>query len=220
MEFKDRLRLLRGEKELSAAQIAVVFKKSEGAIRMWETGRAKPDADTLIKLADYFECSADYLLGLTEYKNSAEHYEHKETVTKKIGQLEYVLSCLDNHQQEELTNAFIDTIIKLFSLPSHSDVAIQELIDVTRYIGKVYRQVADAVAEWDEKNLLMLVSDSYSYRNNLASAMIRMMEEYLAEHIENITDEDRRKYLAQLILSFFPDNVILKSLLAPDDDNK
>ena len=217
VEFKDRLRLFRAEKELSAAEVAVVFKKSEGAVRMWETGRAKPDADTLIKLAEYFECSTDYLLGLSAYKNSAEHYAHKKIVDEIVGKFEDSLGKLDYTAQAELAYAFTKTINILNDLPSHSDTAVQELIDVTEYIGKIYQHAAEAIVDWDEKKLLMLVSDSYSYRNNLASAMIRMLEEYLAEHIENITDEDRKEYLAQLILSFFPDNVVLKSLLAPGE---
>jgi len=72
MEFKDRLRLLREERQKSAAQLAGEFEKSEGAIRMWETGKSKPDADTLIALAKYFNCTTDYLLGLSDYKNAAQ----------------------------------------------------------------------------------------------------------------------------------------------------
>jgi transcriptional regulator with XRE-family HTH domain len=48
--------------------MASIFDKSEGAIRAWETGRTKPDTDTLIKIADYFETSADYLLGRSKAK--------------------------------------------------------------------------------------------------------------------------------------------------------
>ena len=72
MEFSDVLRSLRESRKLSAAQLAGAFEKSEGAIRMWETGRSKPDADTLIKLAQYFNCTTDYLLGLSEYRNTTE----------------------------------------------------------------------------------------------------------------------------------------------------
>jgi len=67
MEFKDRLKLLRTMKELSFSQLATEFKKTEAAIRSWELGRNKPDADTLIKLSEYFDVSVDYLLGLSDY---------------------------------------------------------------------------------------------------------------------------------------------------------
>lgn len=69
MEFKDRLQTLRESKKMNIIQLADKFGKSEGAVRAWETGRAKPDVDTLIKLAKYFEVSTDFLLGLSDSKD-------------------------------------------------------------------------------------------------------------------------------------------------------
>lgn len=68
-KFESRIKELRLQKGLTYSQLASEFGKSEGAIRAWETGRTKPDADTLIKLAEYFECSTDYLLGLNDFKS-------------------------------------------------------------------------------------------------------------------------------------------------------
>lgn len=39
---------------------------SSGNISDWKSGRSKPGMESLIKIADYFECSVDYLLGLTD----------------------------------------------------------------------------------------------------------------------------------------------------------
>ena len=36
---------------------------SPGNISDWKSGRSAPKADTLIKIADYLNCSVDYLLG-------------------------------------------------------------------------------------------------------------------------------------------------------------
>lgn len=41
---------------------------SSGNICDWKSGRSKPNAETLVKVADYFECSVDYLLGRTNIK--------------------------------------------------------------------------------------------------------------------------------------------------------
>jgi transcriptional regulator with XRE-family HTH domain len=68
MEFKDRIRELREKKGMIASTLAANFGKSEGAVRAWEAGRTKPDADTLIKLAKLFEVSTDYLLGVVDAK--------------------------------------------------------------------------------------------------------------------------------------------------------
>jgi len=68
MEFKDRIRELRTTTNVSATDLAARLGKSVSAIRMWETGKAKPDADTLLKLTDFFQVSTDYLLGRDERK--------------------------------------------------------------------------------------------------------------------------------------------------------
>lgn len=39
---------------------------SSGNISDWKNGRSKPGLNSLIKIADYFDCSVDYLLGLTD----------------------------------------------------------------------------------------------------------------------------------------------------------
>lgn len=41
---------------------------STGNISDWKSGRSKPSADALIKIADYYSCSVDYLLGRTDMK--------------------------------------------------------------------------------------------------------------------------------------------------------
>jgi len=65
MEFKERIEKLRKSKSLTHAQLAFALEKSEATIHAWESGRAKPDADTIIRISEYFKCSADFLLGLS-----------------------------------------------------------------------------------------------------------------------------------------------------------
>lgn len=38
-------------------------------VSTWETGKVDPSASTLIKIAEYFGCSVDYLLGLVEERH-------------------------------------------------------------------------------------------------------------------------------------------------------
>ena len=88
MEFKDNIKMLRTERGASFADIASVVGKSEAAVRAWEYGRAKPEADTIIALAKYFNCSSDFLLGLSEYKSESEKQERIELladVENKMG---------------------------------------------------------------------------------------------------------------------------------------
>jgi transcriptional regulator with XRE-family HTH domain len=58
------LKDLRIEKGLSQAQLAKRLNVSQTAIAKWETGKSQPTASLIIAIADFFDVSTDYLLGL------------------------------------------------------------------------------------------------------------------------------------------------------------
>lgn len=64
--FATRLRELRQEKKLSMKQLSIQIKATDGAISNWENGINEPKISYLVKLAVFFDVSADYLLGLED----------------------------------------------------------------------------------------------------------------------------------------------------------
>lgn len=64
--FATRLRELRQEKELSMKQLSIQIKATDGAISNWENDINEPKISYLVKLAVFFDVSADYLLGLED----------------------------------------------------------------------------------------------------------------------------------------------------------
>lgn len=62
----DRIKELRKEKNLSQIQLASQIGVSQKAIDYWELGTNEPKSSYIIKLAKYFDVSADYLLGIDE----------------------------------------------------------------------------------------------------------------------------------------------------------
>lgn len=64
--FAERLTDLRKEKQLSQAMLARQLGVSSAVICYWETDRSEPTAVNIVKLARFFDVSADYLLGLTD----------------------------------------------------------------------------------------------------------------------------------------------------------
>lgn len=66
--FKDRLVFLRKELKLTQYELAEKLGCSRGQIGNYEQGSRQPDQETLIKIADFFDVSIDYLLGKTDYK--------------------------------------------------------------------------------------------------------------------------------------------------------
>ena len=91
IEFKDRLRQLREEKGISAIDLVRYLGKSLSALRMWETARAHPDAATLIKIADFFNVSTDYLLGVSGREGTEFYSEYIKMV-----EIEAILSLADS----------------------------------------------------------------------------------------------------------------------------
>lgn len=64
----DRLRQLREEKGLLQRELAESLNLSRVAITQYEQGRRVPEVDILVKLADFFMVSVDYLLGRTDIR--------------------------------------------------------------------------------------------------------------------------------------------------------
>lgn len=73
--FSGRLKLLRKNKGLTQTELANALHLSHGAIAMWETNKRQPDNDTMLRLADFFGVSVDYLLGREETKNPPNVYD-------------------------------------------------------------------------------------------------------------------------------------------------
>ncbi|WFD08750.1 helix-turn-helix domain-containing protein [Tepidibacter hydrothermalis] len=65
MDFGDRLKNLRENNNLSREDLSKSLNISYSAVAKYETNVRFPDKDTLNKIADYFDCSLDYLLGRT-----------------------------------------------------------------------------------------------------------------------------------------------------------
>lgn len=66
MKLKDRIAMLRQEKGWTQTKMAAEVNRTEATVRAWETGRAKPTADTLIQLTQIFNCSMDFLFGFSD----------------------------------------------------------------------------------------------------------------------------------------------------------
>lgn len=66
-----RLRALRQEQNISMKQLGDIFDVAESTISLYENEKRKVDTDMLIKFANYFNVSTDYLLGITDERNSS-----------------------------------------------------------------------------------------------------------------------------------------------------
>lgn len=61
-----RIRELRKAKKVTMKELGNMIGVAESTMSLYETGKRKPDPETLSRLADYFNVSVDYLLGRDE----------------------------------------------------------------------------------------------------------------------------------------------------------
>ena len=64
--FKDIFIKILQERNVSSYKLTKDTGIHNGLISRWKTGEINPSYDMLIKLADYFDVSVDYLLGRTD----------------------------------------------------------------------------------------------------------------------------------------------------------
>lgn len=65
--MNTKLKLLRKEKNVSQREVSKALGITMSAYSNYEQGIRQPSLEILIKICKYFEVSADYLLGLSDY---------------------------------------------------------------------------------------------------------------------------------------------------------
>ena len=71
MSYRERLRDLREEHNITQAEIGNLLSKSQQGYNHIEAGRAELKIEDLVKLCQYYDVSADYIIGLIEYPMSS-----------------------------------------------------------------------------------------------------------------------------------------------------
>lgn len=66
MNYRERIKNIREDRDLTQAQIGKILNKSQQGYNHIETGRAELKIDDLVLLCKYYNLSADYLIGLID----------------------------------------------------------------------------------------------------------------------------------------------------------
>lgn len=104
--FAKRLRDLRESRNLQQKDIAKELDVLEATVSMWETGKRIPYSDMLIKLANFFEVSVDYLLGNEKTSNIDKELKEQEILKKALQKSGFM------EKDEDLTDEELDRLMK------------------------------------------------------------------------------------------------------------
>jgi transcriptional regulator with XRE-family HTH domain len=70
MDYRERLRNIREDRDLTQAELGKVLNKSQQGYNHIETGRAELKIDDLVALCRFYDLSADYIIGLVDKQTS------------------------------------------------------------------------------------------------------------------------------------------------------
>lgn len=63
----NRIAMLRKEHKISQKEFGSIIGVAQNTISNWENGNREPDFESLKKMASFFNCSTDYLLGTAPF---------------------------------------------------------------------------------------------------------------------------------------------------------
>jgi len=70
MDYRERLRSIREDRDLTQAEIGRLLNKSQQGYNHIESGRAELKIDDLVTLCRFYDLSADYIIGLADKPGS------------------------------------------------------------------------------------------------------------------------------------------------------
>ena len=123
----DSIRKLRKESGLTQEQLAEALGVSVSAVHKWESGKATPELEMLVDIAEFFETSVDAMLnyGWQKLNNAAEAtYITSKTETDNDG-YQYRCVVTDAHGAEATTASAVLHVV--LDLPNTGDASMPAL---------------------------------------------------------------------------------------------
>lgn len=89
----NRIRELREDRDLRQIDVANATGIDQKTLSNYETGRTNPDSYAIIKLADFFGVTCDYLLGVSErsMKNMTDALEELDDIGRRLEEVKKFL---------------------------------------------------------------------------------------------------------------------------------
>lgn len=95
--FPERLKQLRKSRNVNQQTLGEYLDYKYTTIGNYETGRNEPSLDVLIKIAQFFDVSVDYLIGASDFPIS------EKEITEKEMELLYAYRGSDENNQKALS---------------------------------------------------------------------------------------------------------------------
>lgn len=90
----ERLRALRESMNYSQMKFAQIFDLGQSSVVRYEKGEASPPLELLVRIADYYDVSLDYIFGRTD-NPQGKQYEYKPKNGYPADMANFVEMCFD-----------------------------------------------------------------------------------------------------------------------------
>ena len=113
-ELGERLRILRESVKLSQVKMADLLGVKQSSINRYEQGQPAPSLETLVKYADYFDVSMDYLFARTD-KPQGKLYEYRPKIATGSEEMrQFIEMCFD--PQSPMSEKLKQTLLQMMEV--------------------------------------------------------------------------------------------------------
>ena len=113
-ELGERLRGLRESVKLSQVKMAELLGVKQSSINRYEQGLSAPSLETLVKYADYFDVSMDYLFARTD-KPQGKLYEYRPKIATGSEEMrQFIEMCFD--PQSPMSKKLKQTLLQMMEV--------------------------------------------------------------------------------------------------------
>lgn len=147
---KERLRNLREEKNLSQEKLAAELGVTRMTIAGYELGKRPPDSIFISKACKFFNCTPDYIFGISPFKNN----EHYTEWISSSNTLELGLNMLPERHKNELISAInwlLQDNYAVNQLTADKNYMIGKFISIIIEFTDIFRTFSNTVNSFDLK---------------------------------------------------------------------
>ena len=180
----DRIKKERENLSLSREDLAKKLGVSYSAIAMYEQGNREPNNDIILKMCEIFNCTVDYLMGKSEFKNYEDYkkmddyilnyalHQSQEDATLISNTLNYINTHKDESPNKIIENAVKDLPLNrrsvLFGIISHLHYKYHSHLPKQTNIKDLILKDKSSQSFTEKSNLL----ESYMKKNKISHMFI------------------------------------------------
>ncbi len=160
-DFPRIMTLLRKERKLSQKQVAADLEVTQALLSHYENGKRECGLDFLVKAADYYNVSVDYLLGRSPMSTGATVSENELPESSASEKYEGPLSGGVTFFQKKLITNAVEIIFSLLIKAKNSELskAVCSFLSIAVY--RAYRMVYSS-GRGNDENTFSIPSESVS----------------------------------------------------------